>query len=497
MEHSNGKVYDHIIVGAGVSGLYTAYRLLQKDQNHKILILEKLRRSGGRILTTQFQGHTLEYGAMRFEPYLQPCFAALLKELDISTKTFPPYTCPISMPDFNEISFEEIQAIRTYASSLPPAFALLKYALKNILGDQWDVENDDIHDPSRDERKKWLKKEGMFQGRYLRNHGLWDTMAHVLTKNALDYLLHKGTFYHMLHLNPNAADLICFMLDILATATDHLITIEGGTYTLIERLRERVEGYSNVDILYDRAVESYDDDTAVNTNDRVIDVIVRKASDSGNNECVILYKCHDLIFTCQKKGYETIRGFPTDVRKLLDNSVMIVKLFKAFIVFKNPPFNERTIPLANTFADKVPCREVHYGYDADNKTGMVMLYGDSPYINYWRPFHTRTSTLSRGEPECDSNDHLKNHLAHYLRILFPSNKLPMNIVHYGILDWSSDPYGSGVHLWKPGEVSEDTMNSLAVFGKHGRVHVCGETYSTFQGFIEGSLRSVDNMLARM
>ena len=318
----------------------------------------------------------------------------------------------------------------------------------------------------------------MFQGRYLHNHGLWDTIAHVLTKNALDYLLHKGTFYHMLHLNPNAADLICFMLDILATATDHLITIEGGTHTLIERLRERIEKYNNVIMTYNQVVESYND------NDDIIDIITKE-------QCI--YKCHNLIFTCQKKGYECIQGFPVDIRKLLDTSVMVVKLFKAFIVFKNPPFNENSIPLANTFADKVPCREVHYGYDVDNKTGMVMLYGDSPYINYWRPFHTNVS----GDPECDANDHLKNHLAHYLRILFPINKMPMHIVHYGILDWSSEPYGTGVHLWKPGKISEDIMNTLACFGKYRKVYVCGETYSTFQGFIEGSLRSVDNMLTKM
>lgn len=480
----NNDIYDFIIVGSGISGLYAAYKLVNDVQfsDKKILIIEKLSKSGGRILTTKFQGHILEYGAMRFEPYLQPCFANLLKELNIDTKTFPPYTCPICMPDFNQISIDEINAISRY-SNLPPAFALLKYALKSILGDQWDVENDDIHEPSRDERKKWLKKEGMFQGRYLHNHGLWDTIAHVLTKNALDYVMHKGTFYHMMHLNPNAADLICFMLDILATATDHLITIDGGTYSLIEKIHAYIQN-AGISVQYNTSVERYDE--IINDNKGIIRV------QTVNDTIRKTYECSHIIFTCQKKGYDYIQGFPNNIRQLLQ-SVMVVKLFKAFIIFKNPPFDEYNIPLANTSANKVPCREVHYGYDIDNKTGMVMLYGDSPYINYWRPFHTSTT----GIPECDTNIHLKNHLAHYLRTLFPLHKLPMTIVHYGILDWSHEPYNSGVHLWKPGKVSEDIMNSLASFGKYRNIHVCGETYSNFQGFIEGSLRSVDNVIMQL
>jgi hypothetical protein len=71
----------------------------------------------------------MEYGPMRFEPDLQPKFANLLKELDIAHKKFPPYTTPFTPPNYNELKFEEIQAIEG-DKSLPPSFALLKYALK-------------------------------------------------------------------------------------------------------------------------------------------------------------------------------------------------------------------------------------------------------------------------------------------------------------------------------------------------------------------------------
>lgn len=479
LEHIQ-PVYDFVIVGAGVSGLYAAYKLQQRYPYAQIAILEKMRRYGGRILTDIYGQHVLEYGAMRFEPKLQPNFAALLDELHIPIKSFAPYSSSNSMPDLNSLEFEEIAAIHKYRHVLAPAFALLKYGIQCVLGDQWNVETDDINDPGRDAKKLWLKREGMFQGRYLHKHGLWDTLAHVLSKNALDYMSSKGTFYHMLHLNPNAADQICFMLDILATAKDQLITIEGGTSTLTDRL---MKGIPNVSVMFYCQVSKY-----IENSDGTVNVLFTDGDGEGEEDVV---RCMHLIFTCQKKAYKHIDGFPSHIKTMLIDSVMVVKLFKIFVVFDNPPYDENTIPIANHNADKVPCRELHYGFDAIHKTGMVMLYGDCPYLNYWRSFRSAPSE----SPACDEGVLLKAHLAHYLRQIFPGQLC--NILHYSLVDWSQAPYESGVHLWRPGVKSEEVMNTLASFGSENNIHVCGETFSNFQGFIEGSIRSVNNVITHI
>jgi hypothetical protein len=471
MTKSNMNV---VIVGGGVSGMYAAYKLAQKNYHTKITILEKLPRLGGRILTEVHDNHIMEYGPMRFEPELQPNFAKLLNELDISSKVFPPYTCPSNPPDFNKINFEEIQAIKTY-SNLPPAFAILKFALKRVLDEQWNVDHDNIHSPGRDKRKTWLKKYGTFQGRHLNQHGLWDTLAHVLSKEALDYLQHKGTFYHMLWLNPNAADQICFMLDILATANLNLITVDGGSYNLINVLLRKYHGNPNINIQLETCVygiEELNNQAVVSTS---------------NGELI----CDHVIFTCQKNAYASIRGFSTNIRELLDNSVMIVELFKIFIVIEDPPFDECTIPNPNYNADKVPCREIHYGYDTKTKTGMIMIYGDMPCLNYWSPFIKSQSPF----PDGNNNQHLLNHLNHYLRIIFADVlKVPFAIKHFAILDWSKEPYKTGVHLWRPGYISHDVIDTLRSFGSHNQFHICGETFSDYQGFIEGCLRTVDGVI---
>ena len=35
-------LYDTVIIGGGIAGLYSAYLLLKRDPNHKFIILEKL-----------------------------------------------------------------------------------------------------------------------------------------------------------------------------------------------------------------------------------------------------------------------------------------------------------------------------------------------------------------------------------------------------------------------------------------------------------------------
>jgi len=473
---------NYVIIGGGISGLYTAYRLAQREHIGNITVVEKLNRLGGRLLTEKIGDHILEYGPMRFEPDLQENFANLLLELEIPTKYFVPYTCPIEPPDFNKILFEEIEAIKTY-SSLSPGFALLKYALKKILDDQWDVENDIIHDKQRDQKKKWLKKYGVFQGRPLNSHGLWDTLAHVLSKEAMDYLQHKGTFYHMLSINPNAADQLCFMLDILATAKDNLITINGGSYQLIEKLLSKLNTYSNVTILLNTSVIAYDDEKENN-------IVVHTTNSIKPN-----IECNHAIFTCQKNAYQYINGFPSTINTLF-NSVLVVKLFKIFIILENPPFGkDGIIPGPNYNADKVPCREIHYSYSEHDKTGLIMLYGDIPSLNYWKPFISCKDVKSL--PFSNDNTHMKNHLMHYIRSIFPNANAPFSIKYYSVLDWSNEPYRSGVHLWKPGHISEDVIKELASFGKNKNIHICGEAYSDYQGFIEGCLRTVDGVLANI
>jgi len=81
-------MYEYCIIGGGLAGLYTAYKLEQREPNAKIILLERNRQLGGRIDTVG----GVEAGAGRFHEQ-QPLINQLIKELGLKSK-------PISETDF-------------------------------------------------------------------------------------------------------------------------------------------------------------------------------------------------------------------------------------------------------------------------------------------------------------------------------------------------------------------------------------------------------------
>ena len=86
--------YSTIIIGAGLSGLYTAWRLHQQGQD--VIVLEANNRIGGRILSSSLDDDVLNYKALNHNdsnvdmgpawvwPELQPRLQKLLSELNLN-----------------------------------------------------------------------------------------------------------------------------------------------------------------------------------------------------------------------------------------------------------------------------------------------------------------------------------------------------------------------------------------------------------------------------
>jgi hypothetical protein len=78
-------------------------------------------------------------------------------------------------------------------------------------------------------------------------------------------------------------------------------------------------------------------------------------------------------------------------------------------------------------------------------------------------------------------------------------KIENNVMSFAIRDWSKLPFGAANHAWAPGIKVPDALERLKGFSLMGRpgnnnLHICGEAYSDYQGFIEGALRSAQQVL---
>jgi protoporphyrinogen oxidase len=78
-------LYDTVIVGGGISGLYAAWLIHKNYPNHKFIVLEKENYLGGRIITYSDKNMCVEAGAARFnENHHQ--LIELIRELGLHKK---------------------------------------------------------------------------------------------------------------------------------------------------------------------------------------------------------------------------------------------------------------------------------------------------------------------------------------------------------------------------------------------------------------------------
>lgn len=98
-------------------------------------------------------------------------------------------------------------------------------------------------------------------------------------------------------------------------------------------------------------------------------------------------------------------------------------------------------------------------------------------------------------------ERLWNRFVQFARDYEHHDFLADHLLACGIHDWGKAPFGAAAHGWLPGEQSRKHVEFLAAFPQNskckGQIHVCGEAFSDYQGFIEGSLRSAEEALGRI
>jgi len=78
-------IHDIIIIGGGISGLFSAYNLIQDKKYKDILLVESTSEFGGRIRTEKLDGIPIEMGASRFSNK-HTKLLSLLKDLELEDK---------------------------------------------------------------------------------------------------------------------------------------------------------------------------------------------------------------------------------------------------------------------------------------------------------------------------------------------------------------------------------------------------------------------------
>ena len=523
------------IVGSGISGLYCAHRLAQRG--HRVTVFEELPRIGGRIETLELEGLECECGPMRFELAIQPMLKQLADELGIRFSPFAPpkgepvhttkYTLdPTELSSDGNTTSLDLLRLGIYrilhcpdsrpqhdTESDPDSGKLagVPWTLREVVearpaGGPTEIERyaDSLDDADYD-RIRTTKTLG---GRKLYTMGLWNALDYVLSAGAVSKIRDVGTFYHLIPENPSASEWSIFWLRMFRTTKD-LSTIEGdgGVGQIVTRLEAQIRDLPdrNVDLVTEAVVMD------VGPAPRADQVRLRiDFRDRG--EVLDLDFDHVILALPRLPLSKLTRHFPSEIRHYAEG-VNGFPLLKVFAILREPWWSAGggAAPGAQHGAHLVPTREVHYKERTEirpskgvpSKVGMVLLYTDRPANAYWTPYiqmphHSaqvnRPATLKR--ELAAQLLALKTDLETGPQELYKSeiDQMEETIAAFAIRDWSKPPFGAASHAWLPGINVPEAMDRLKAFslvGHPGRrnLHVCGEAFSDYQGFIEGALRS--------
>jgi len=216
------NVYDVIIIGGGISGLFTAYKLSKTGLN--ILMIEANPNFGGRIQTAEKNGLTYECGAARFHDS-HTKLLTLIDELNLTDKIA---TLPREMKHI----------LRGYKK---------KYPYKT----DHDLSLTDLF-------KNAVKKGEDYPSKTLTNLTFFQYLTQVYDFETATFM--KDAFGYdseFIYLNADAA-IEMFKEDLFAEGNYHVL--DGGLSQIIKKLEGNLNKCSNVEIIKGQKVKEIFDD---------------------------------------------------------------------------------------------------------------------------------------------------------------------------------------------------------------------------------------------
>lgn len=386
--------------------------------------------------------------------------------------------------------------------------------------------------------------------RPLRELGFWNALYTTLSPLAVASILHFGTFYHLMPDNPNAVEWAIFWLRLFQPGGSKLSTIPSGVQQLTDSLARELTDHPAVDLKLNHEVAGvraggrgklevfFTGGRPPTEGDHVILALPKQPlvkldtafpdrirADFDSVVPVPLLKVFCVTKTPEwwsspQKPQERAWALPTreihylPLDALKDNTLVLIYTDKPANAFWQPfvgdlGFHREAEINRNKHLKEALRRvlfELHWAWASEwvrLRPGAKPWYVREPDGRRVLRALSDFAELTR----IDKSDPVYPRLARErpalvggpASILFHSEEV-WNwqlgaLGYYGIRDWACPPFGAACHAWKPGVNSWEVRRRLAGFALAGegernqQLHVCGEAYSDYQGFIEGALRS--------
>ena len=424
--HSSGASphYDIAIVGGGISGVYTGYRLLSADLSAspqlkawagstgklKVGLFEGSERIGGRILSAQPPGMphvTCELGGMRYMSS-QPLIRGLVenelkitsrKQVVIDDKNLAylrgHHLSIAQLCDPNALPYNLLDEEKAWIGPKNTAASLMSWSIAKLLPQVNTLTGTALH--------QYLQTAEI-DGTPLYQHGFWNLLARGMSFEAYS-LARAAVGYDCLGVNANAVDLILEFFDF--TPDVEYFLMDGGYETVPWGLQKRYTdggGELKTGTWLSRFEAATLDDGTTGA------CLHFRDGTSVTARAVVLAMPKRSLQLLQTDGPVLGPQAPAHVGQLI-NAVQGFPFDKLFIVYPEPWWEKLGLSAGRSLTD-LPIRQCYYwavegkqqGADPKNTNSTLMAYSDMTGAEFWGglrgmplgPDDARTGGLTTG-----------------------------------------------------------------------------------------------------
>lgn len=405
------------------------------------------------------------------------------------------------------------------------------------------------------EEWRFLKLHGKIDGNELYKLGFYDALQMVLQPEEFRFM-NDGIGYYSILGSWNAADALPWFLADFGQAQYY--ALNGGMDRLIKELRLEIETYGaglchegltllSIDrsgcSIYPYILSFAESNQLHSKNLRIAEDADGTSDTSIDSAEPIQMKAKTVILNLPAGALDQL--YTDDTFRpaahsftLMVNSVSKNSLQKVFLWYKTPWWLKQMPDVERPSTDfsgvkvltDLPFRQIYLfepnhtnastndRQDPKFRYSMIMAYCDERAADYWNMlndinrFQRESSTVPSTYVSRSLSDlkdfefdfdmktvgvapFLATRIMKQMSFFLPDASVTDNFPEaIAFMDWRRSPYFAGWHSWKPGIISSAFMRLMLQPFKDERIFVCGESYSSDQGWIEGSLRSSERAL---
>jgi monoamine oxidase len=521
---------DIAIVGGGVSGVYSAWRLKQAQPGAKIVVFEGSGHIGGRLLSVRppdIQNMVAELGGMRILPAVQPLITKLLEEINAQ---LPPgqrietYDFPVDEPQniaylrgvylrLSDFTSEpaKVPYHLTFLERGRSSGSILVNAIEQIVP---GITNPDLNE----EERRRMAQSATFDGVPLYKQGFWNVLIRIISGEAYQLGVDSGGYETILS-NWNAADAIPWFLSDFGVSPQYK-GFKNGFQEVPKSLAALFTGAGG-EVRLDSIVEGFD----------WVDGAFELRIDGKP------VRARSLILAMPRRSLDLLAPTSPPLRDPaaaeLIASVTPRPLLKIFTTYTSPWWRSagywsqdgKYVPVeAGRTVTDLPVRQTYYWPTQEGKpaaSGPAMLmasYDDGTDIGFWDGLRPRRRVawkagleaprlaepfVGTAQEPVESDWHkypaperMTAEVARQLQTVHGLSFTPV-VQNAAFRDWGDDPFGGGWNSWNIGVQSQVVKERIVKPLEDRPLYICGEAYSDAQGWVEGALQTADLMLAKL